>query len=107
MATRPEISEKWTGANLIWGASNTIKHAILIEDGALLCQAVERAAKELEIARDGQEGIPPDGSFYQHGPRLYSGGYGRSFADEISQMTYCLQQTPYQFPKTSGIGLNA
>ena len=100
MATRPEISEKWTGANLIWGASNTIKHAILVEDGALLCQAVERAAKELEIARDGQEGIQPDGSFYQHGPRLYSGGYGRSFADEISQMTYCLQQTPYQFPKT-------
>lgn len=99
MANRPEISADWTGANLIWGASNTIKHAILIEDETLLRQAVERAARELQIAKNGEEGIQPDGSFFQHGPRLYSGGYGRSFADEISQMTFCLQQTPFQFPK--------
>ena len=98
-AAHPEFSQGWTGANLIWGAANTIRHAILIEDEALLRQAVNRAALELRIADNGAEGIQPDGSFFQHGPRLYSGGYGRSFADEIAQIAFCLQQTPFQFSK--------
>lgn len=98
-ATNPDIFLDWTGANLIWGASNTIRHAILIEDENLLRQAVDRAARELQIVQSGEEGIQPDGSFFQHGPRLYSGGYGRSFADEISQIAFCLQQTSFQFPK--------
>lgn len=94
MATRDDISEKWTGANLIWGAMNTIKHALLLEDEALLRRGVDRAAQELCV---GEEGIQEDGSFFQHGPRLYSGGYGRSFAYDIAQLLFVLQNTSYQF----------
>ena len=94
MATRDDIAEKWTGANLIWGAMNTIKHALLLGDEALLRRGVDRAAQELCV---GEEGIQEDGSFFQHGPRLYSGGYGRSFAYDIAQLIYVLQNTSYQF----------
>ncbi len=96
MARVPEISREWTGANLIWGVGNTVRHAVLAEDEAILAQAMTRAGGELELA---PEGIQPDGSFFQHGPRLYSGGYGRSFAWEIAQLAYILQGTPWQFPQ--------
>lgn len=97
MATREDISAKWTGANLIWGAMNTLKHALLTEDEGWVRRAVERAA--VEVCNDRAEGIQPDGSFFQHGPRLYSGGYGRSFAYDIAQLVFVLQQTPYQLSR--------
>lgn len=95
MATNPDIEGRWTGANLIWGASNTLRHALLIEDEALLGRAMARAAEE--IRTDAPEGIQSDGSFFQHGPRLYSGGYGRSFANSIAWLAYLTQGTEYQF----------
>lgn len=86
---------KWTGTNLLWGAYNTIKHALLTRDEHWLRFAVDKVADE--ICFDCEEGFQSDGSFFQHGPRLYSGGYGTSFAGDISIFTYLLQQTPYQF----------
>ena len=94
MATRSEISEKWTGTNLLWGGVNTIKHAILVKDSGLLLKAIERISHEIRID---YEGIQPDGSFFQHGRRLYSGGYGRAFAYDIAKLSYYLQGTEYQF----------
>ncbi|MBP3323210.1 MAG: hypothetical protein J6M16_03355 [Clostridia bacterium] len=93
---RPEISEKWTGANLIWGGVNTIKHALLTDDEPLLALAINRIAEEIKYDR---EGIQKDGSFFQHGRRLYSGGYGRAFAYDISQLAFLMQGTKYQFAK--------
>ncbi len=94
MSHHEAIEGSWTGANLIWGAANTIKYALLTEDEPLLRRAVDRAARELQPAA---EGIQSDGSFFQHGPRLYSGGYGRSFAYDMAQLAYALQGTSYQF----------
>lgn len=94
MATRSDISEKWTGTNLLWGGVNTIKHALLTKDTELLLKAIERISEEIKIDN---EGIQPDGSFFQHGRRLYSGGYGRAFAYDISKLSYYLQGTKYQF----------
>jgi len=88
-------ASKWTGANLIWGMNIAIRCAILTENEDLLKRAAARAADE--ICNDRREGIQADGSFFQHGPRLYSGGYGRSYAADIALMAYILQGTPYQF----------
>lgn len=96
MATLPAISQSWTGANLIWGALNTVRHALLTGDSDLLRRAVTRAAAE--ITEGGAEGIQRDRSFFQHGPRLYSGGYGLSFAEDIARLLYLLQETEYQLP---------
>ena len=96
MATLPAISQSWTGANLIWGALNTVRHALLTGDSDLLRRAVTRAAAE--ITEGGAEGIQRDRSFFQHGPRLYSGGYGLSFAEDIAKLLYLLRETEYQLP---------
>ncbi len=91
----PQVTKR-TGANLIWGCSVSLRLAGLLNDEELLAMASSRAAEELVY---GAEGIQTDGGFFQHGPRLYSGGYGRSFAYNVAMMIYVLQNTPYQFPR--------
>lgn len=93
--TRKDIPN-WGGANLIWGIYNSIRHALLSEDAELL-RACE-ARIELEMAYT-KEGIQPDGSFYQHGPRWYSGGYGASYTFDLSQLVWLFSGTSYAFPK--------
>ena len=93
MKCAPKITG-WTGANLIWGIQNTVKHALLSQDGDLLLLALSRASKEIDY---GEEGIQPDGAFRQHGPRWYSGGYGASFTYDLSMLIYVLDGSPYQF----------
>lgn len=92
LAKEAEAINKETGANLVWCMSTTVKHAILTENAELLTSALRRTEEELVIAR---EGIQEDGSFFQHGRRLYSGGYGRSFAYEMAQLIYALNCTEY------------
>ncbi|MBR4889515.1 MAG: hypothetical protein IKU17_10255 [Clostridia bacterium] len=95
MGRLPDIEARWTGANLIWGAMNTLKHAVLTNDSAWVQKAVERAGQEICIGE--AEGLQNDGSFFQHGPRLYSGGYGRSYAYDVAQLAFVLQGTEYQY----------
>ena len=96
MSTLPDISQSWTGANLIWGALNTVRHALLTNDSSLLRLAIDRAASEITVGD--AEGIQNDRSFFQHGPRLYAGGYGLSFAGDIARLLCLLQETEYQLP---------
>ncbi len=89
----------WTGANLSWGIRNTVYHALIIRDEALLRTAVDRLAKEIYIPdHPHDEGIKPDLSFYQHGQILYSCGYGRSFTYETALLISMLSDTPYSIP---------
>ncbi len=85
----------WTGANLIWGINNTIKHALLTKDAELLTQAANRALDEMKYDA---EGIQPDGAFCQHGRRWYSGGYGASFTFDVAILVHILQGTRWSFP---------
>ena len=91
----PQVTKR-TGANLIWGCAVSVRLAALTDDEDLLARASARAAEELVY---GDEGIQPDGGFFQHGSRLYSGGYGRSFAYSVAMMIYVFRNTPYQFPR--------
>lgn len=89
---------KWTGANLLWGVRNTIYYALLTRDDGLLRAASERFAAEVTIAPGAAEGIKPDFSFYQHGPQLYSCGYGRAFTTDTAKLIYMLSGTAYSLP---------
>lgn len=89
--------DRWTGANLLWGAANTVNHALLTNDAECLETGAKYAHGEIIIGA--HEGIQNDGSFFQHGRLLYSGGYGRSFAGDISTLAYIFGGTQYQFPK--------
>ena len=84
----------WTGANLIWGAGVTMYHALIKQDVQLLEKAVRWA--ETALAYE-EEGIQEDGAFRQHGPRWYSGGYGRSFLLEMLPFYLCLEGTSFCF----------
>lgn len=85
----------WTGANLIWGINNTVKHALLTRDADLLALAASRALDEM---RYDAEGIQEDGGFCQHGRRWYSGGYGASFTFDVAILVNILQGTRWRFP---------
>ena len=85
-------ADTWTGANLIWGGAITIKHALWTEDAELLKIAARRISEEIKYD---VEGIQKDSAFCQHGPRWYSGGYGRSFVYELSPIISILSATSF------------
>ncbi|MBE6639867.1 MAG: hypothetical protein E7616_10600 [Ruminococcaceae bacterium] len=87
---------RWTGANLMWCVLNTIRHALITEDAPLLRLAADRLSEEITVGLSG--GIQKDLSFFQHGPRLYSGGYGRSFVCDVSKILFLLNETEFQLP---------
>ena len=70
-------------AQICFGVRITIYYALLTGDENLLSAASNRFAEEIKT--DGFEGIKPDFSFHQHGPQLYSCGYGRSFTDDAAR----------------------
>lgn len=97
MATKHDRICAWTGANLIWGAINTIRHALLIGDEELFSVAVRRAEQEIAVGL--KEGIQQDACFFQHGSRVYSGGYGLSYVNDLATISYLLQGTKHQFAR--------
>lgn len=86
----------FTGTNLVWRAG------IDLVRGAFLGEVprVRLAAAEMvdEILITTAEGVQPDGSFHQHGPQLYSHGYGASFSADLAQWAWVLGGTPWAFP---------
>jgi len=86
-----------TGQNLVWLADITAKRGLLNRDADLVKQAYARITEEIRISFD--EGIQPDGSFYQHGPCLYNHGYGAGFASDCARLAALLTGTQFAFPK--------
>ena len=84
------LADDMTGANCLWFCSITLRLAVLTKDEELMRLARDRAAQEMIFA---PEGVQPDGSFFQHGPRLYSGGYGRAYVYDTAQFVYAFGGT--------------
>lgn len=98
------------GKNRTWVSSVTI-HKGCIEDNIKLVQTgFASIASTIEIvARQGDEGIKIDGSFHQHRPQLYSGGYGLSYVDDIAYYLQLVKGTafePYFTQKKKDIFIN-
>ena len=82
----------WTGANLTWGANTSAKHAILLDDAGYMREIADRLYREIGYS---VEGMQPDGSFFQHGLRIYSGGYGRVFVCESIRLLHMFDGTSF------------
>ncbi|MCX5682505.1 MAG: polysaccharide lyase 8 family protein, partial [Planctomycetota bacterium] len=85
-----------TGQNTLWVCSVRISRGCIEKQPELVAAAFKRIADEIKVSTG--EGIQPDFSFYQHGPQLYSGGYGRGFAGYGPQLARLASGTAWAFP---------
>jgi chondroitin AC lyase len=85
------VNKYATGQNLVWESKILLQAAILKNKA----DSVEIAAKWFKQAMEikNAEGILADWSFWQHGPQLYSGGYGAGFAEACSSVAVILNGT--------------
>lgn len=99
-----ESAVKWpfstTGANKIWLLTSSVNKACIFDNDDVLEENFESAFEEMEIMPGSEEGIKTDLSFYQHGPQLYSGGYGTSFMAYISDFAVLSAGTKYSMSET-------
>jgi chondroitin AC lyase len=91
--------QPWTGQNLVWGTTIQIIRGCLESNSEIASPAFEAMWKEIQIANVGQEAIQADRSFHQHGPILYTGGYGAGFASDCAQFVVVADQTKFAAPK--------
>jgi chondroitin AC lyase len=85
-----------TGQNLVWVTEVTAGRGLLENDADLVAKAYRRIADEIRVSMG--EGIQPDFSFHQHGPCLYSHGYGAGFIVDCSRIAVRVNGTAMAFP---------
>jgi chondroitin AC lyase len=83
-----------TGENLVWSSFTHLCLALLRDDPVLLAQ-VRDAMAAVCLTTTG-DGIQSDSSFHQHGPQLYTGGYGGSFANDVARYSLLTRNTEFQ-----------
>ncbi|HVR43430.1 MAG TPA: polysaccharide lyase family 8 super-sandwich domain-containing protein [Thermoanaerobaculia bacterium] len=94
------VSSSWSlleGQNAVWSAMNHMMASVLDGDEGRMAQAAEVLAFSSRINAGG-EGLQPDLSFHQHGRQLYTGGYGSSFALEVSRWQLWTAGTRWGLP---------
>jgi chondroitin AC lyase len=99
----PGEAQQATGENMVWLAQNHLYLALATNDTnrAALVQAAisgQCAIQHGATRQPWNEGIKEDYSFHQHGPLLYTGGYGRSFFEDVPQYLWAARETRYQVP---------
>ena len=85
-----------TGQNLVWVTEITALRGILEQDPELVAKAYRRVAEEISVGTG--EGIQPDFSFHQHGPCLYSHGYGAVFVVDCTRIATQVAGTAVALP---------
>lgn len=85
-----------TGENLVWSAYTHLCLALLRDDPTMLPSVVSAMSTACAITTG--DGIQADDSFHQHGPQLYTGGYGGSFADDVAQYELLTRGTDAALP---------
>jgi chondroitin AC lyase len=95
-----ESAIKWptstTGANKTWLIRSSIYKSCIKNDEEALGSAFKTAFEEAKIITGSGEGIKIDNSFFQHGPQLYSAGYGRDFLLDITYFGILAHGTTWQ-----------
>ena len=81
------------GENLVWSCFTHLCLALTRDDAAML--GAVRDALGTACATTAGDGIQIDSSFHQHGPQLYTGGYGGSFAYDVSRLVLLLRNSEF------------
>lgn len=100
------------GANIVWTNMITLHLACVLEDEALYLQAAARINEEMRFASqhtdsdrkwrgkhwrgyadcsvqdEVYEGVQDDYSFFEHGPLLHTGAYGKAYLYSLCQLMY-------------------
>ena len=82
-----------TGQNLVASAYTHLCLALLKDDAEMLA-AVRNAMSSVARPTNG-DGIKRDSSFHQHGPQLYTGGYGAQFGNDVTRYALITRGTAY------------
>lgn len=85
------------GANLVWSADLGFHYGILTGDTPFANRCRDLLVGEIRRGPGG-EGIQPDNSFHQHGPRLQMFQYGKSYFIESVRLAWQMQGTEWQYP---------
>ena len=88
----------YTGANAIDIAMSSIKFGALTGSSSAIRSALSVISGELDYSV--LEGIKKDGTFFQHGRRLYMGGYGIDFIKGTSKILGMISGTKYMFSES-------
>jgi hypothetical protein len=92
-----------TGENMVWLAQNHLYLALVTNDlekldhvyAGMVGQCATHPGQTEGVKN---EGIKEDYSFHQHGALLYTGGYGRSFFEDMPQYLWAARGTRYEVP---------
>ncbi|MDQ8187714.1 polysaccharide lyase family 8 super-sandwich domain-containing protein [Pelagicoccus sp. SDUM812002] len=84
-----------TGQNLIWINKITMIRGLLEENPSLVERSIQRIAAMVRVEEG--EGLQADFSFHQHGPQLYSHGYGAKFVTDLTEVMYMAHGGRFQF----------
>lgn len=93
--------EQRVGQNRIWICSHQLYWAVFTKDEVLLKRLSRLVQGELAFQPRGEEGLQYDFSWLQHGPQLYTGGYGLPVVIEVGRVAQALVGTPYEFSDES------
>jgi chondroitin AC lyase len=88
------------GENLAWSCYTHLCLGLLRDDATILGQ-VRDAMIEIAAADPGNDGIQADLSFHQHGPQLYTGGYGGSFANDVTRYALLTRGSDFALPQAA------
>jgi chondroitin AC lyase len=98
MARSWAVHPTMTGENLVWVSKITIWRGCIMDTASLITDAVAAITGGIVITAQPSDGIQQDWSFHQHGPQLYSGGYGMGFATDASDVAQLCRSTQFAFP---------
>lgn len=86
------------GKNRNWVSDVTIHKGCIEDNIDLLKIGFKSIASTITVvSKQGEEGIKIDGSFHQHRPQLYSGGYGLSYAEDIAYYLNLASGTSFEY----------
>ncbi|EIP96639.1 polysaccharide lyase family 8,polysaccharide lyase family 8 [Opitutaceae bacterium TAV1] len=88
-----------TGQNRVWISELVIYRGLIENRPELVSAGAAGITGTIRITTD--EGVQTDGSFWQHGPQLYNGGYGLSFLSDTARWAALLHGTPHAFPPSA------
>jgi chondroitin AC lyase len=91
-----EKNEYHRGANLIHYCTVSIRHGIFTGDYDEVRSAITAMEEETYGSR---LGLQSDGSFFQHGRRLYSLGYGLGYLKELVSILHQIKNSAFDFSR--------